>query len=211
MENPQEEFKAATELLLQKFPSQRSNKYDNDEWILYEHYIPQLLALARNYIESQVKPNPLRPTMDFVSLLANAANAIHDNDTTNSVPGLLKTADSAFNKCPEDTQDRLLEMAEGLEIWLELLPHDDLLLALAYSWLGMAVGGQERYEEGIDLLLKAGKILEGPAGEIPTRKLVWGYNTSRNYYCMGHYDKAEHLLNESLEDAYRLQSWYMQV
>ncbi|KAL3463576.1 P-loop containing nucleoside triphosphate hydrolase protein [Aspergillus heterothallicus] len=52
MKNPQEEFEAATKLLLSKFPSERSNKYDNEEWILYERYIPQVLYLARNYVEA---------------------------------------------------------------------------------------------------------------------------------------------------------------
>jgi tetratricopeptide (TPR) repeat protein len=102
-------------------------------------------------------------------------------------------------------------MTEGLEIRLELLSHDDLLIALAYSRLGMALGGQERYEEGLDLLLKAGKVLDGPAGEIPTRRLIWGYNTSRNYYCMGNFEQAERSLKASLDDAERLESWYLQV
>ncbi|KAF4458057.1 NB-ARC and TPR domain protein [Fusarium austroafricanum] len=214
MVNPQEEFDAATKLLLEIF-----------------HPNVQTNMVMRNGFS---KPDPLRPTLDFVNLLTNSANAIHDNDTTNSVPGLLETADAAFKTCPKEYQDRLLwafiqslkcmyhlctsefvrsemEMAEGLEIRLELLPPDDLLLALACSWLGMALGGQERYDEGLDLLLKAGKILEGPAGGIPTRRLVWGYNTSRNYYCMGLYHEAEVLLDAALKDAESLQSWYMQV
>ncbi|KAM5361674.1 hypothetical protein ACJZ2D_012951 [Fusarium nematophilum] len=61
------------------------------------------------------------------------------------------------------------------------------------------------------LLLKAGEVLEGPAGDVSTRKLIWGYNTSQNYYCLGQYDKAELILTEALVDADRLQSWYMQV
>lgn len=73
MKNPQEEFEAATRLLLSKFPSERSNKYDNDELVLYERYIPQVLSLARNYNESLLKPRPLKPNRDFISLLVNAA------------------------------------------------------------------------------------------------------------------------------------------
>jgi len=147
---------------------------------------------------------------------------------------MLDTADAAYHKCAEKEQDRLLwaflqslkcmyhfytsefvrsekEMTEGLDIRLEMLPSDDLLLALAYSWLGMAVGAQERYDEGLSLLLKAGKILDGPAGEIPTRRLIWGYNTSRNYYCMGRFEDAEKLLSEALADAESQEGWYMQV
>ncbi|KAF2969313.1 hypothetical protein GQX73_g4250 [Xylaria multiplex] len=184
-----------------------------------------------NYENSQSKPEPLAPTMNFVNLLANAANAIHDNDTTNVVPGLLECATSAFLECVEEDRDELIwafiqsmkamyhlttsefsrsegEMTEGLEIRQRLLAPDDLLISLGYSWLGMAVGGQERYEEGLDLLLKAGRILEGPAGDIPTRKLVWRYNTSRNYYCMGRYDEAEKLLSAALEKA---NSWYQRA
>lgn len=234
MNSPQEHFEAATQLLLEKFPSERSNQYDNEEWLLYERYIPQVIALTRNFVDSQAKPNPLKPTMDFVSLLTNAANAIHDNDTTNVVGWLLEEADSAYQKCPEGTRDKLLhafllslkgmhylitsdfvrserEMLESIEIRRERLPPDDLLMALSYSWLSMAVASQGRYVEGLELLLKAGKILEGPAGRIPTRQLVWGYNTSRNYYCMGQYQEAEKLLSESLAEADGLESWYLQV
>ncbi|KAI1271205.1 hypothetical protein F5Y07DRAFT_383614 [Xylaria sp. FL0933] len=36
------------------------------------------------------------------------------------------------------------EMQDGLDIRLELLPPNDLLIALAYSRLAVAVGAQER-------------------------------------------------------------------
>lgn len=78
MTNPQEEFEAATKLLLGKFPRERSNKYDDEEWILYERYIPQVLALSKNYANSQTKPNALKPNMDFVNLLVNAAKYTAD-------------------------------------------------------------------------------------------------------------------------------------
>lgn len=64
------------------------------------------------------------------------------------------------------------EGIEALNIRLELLSEDNLLIALLYSWLGMAVGSQERYEDRLELLFKAGKVLEGPAGETPSRKMV---------------------------------------
>ncbi|KAK6213364.1 putative pfs domain-containing protein [Colletotrichum tabaci] len=214
MEDRQKQFEASTKLLLEKFPGERENKYDDDEWILYEKYIPQVLALAKNYNDSQTRPDPLKGSMDFVNLLVNAANGIHDNDTTNSVVGLLDTADFAYRKCSGEDQDRLTserEMAEGLETRLEILPSDDLLLALSYSWLGMAVGAQERYEDGLSLLLKAGKVLEGPSGKIPTRKMVWSFNTSRNYYCMGRFDEAESLLRQALAAAEKLGGWYQLV
>ncbi|KAI8304277.1 hypothetical protein K4K61_006265 [Colletotrichum sp. SAR11_59] len=107
MDDRQEQFDAATRLLLQKFPGERDNKYDDDEWILYEKYIPQVLALSKNYADSQSKANPLKANMDFVNLLVNAANGIHDNDTTNSVVGLLDTADLAYDNCSQEEQDRL--------------------------------------------------------------------------------------------------------
>ncbi|KAI0139030.1 hypothetical protein F4776DRAFT_47404 [Hypoxylon sp. NC0597] len=234
MDNAQEEFEAATKLLLAKIPSQRSSKFDNEEWLLYERYIPQVIALAKNYNDSQTKPKPLRPTMDFVRLLTNSSNAIHDNDTMHVVPEMLETANSAYHTCTEQERDRLLwsllqylkcmyhfctsefmksenEMTESLDIRLELLRHDDLLVALSYNGLGMAAGCQERYEEGLQWFMKARKVYEGPAGEIPSRKLVWGYNVSRNYYCMGKYEEARKRLDEALGIADRLQSWYMQV
>lgn len=73
METPQEQFEAATRLLLSKFQAERLNKYDNEEWILYERYIPQVLSIARNYNESLLKPRPLEPNKDFIGLLVNAA------------------------------------------------------------------------------------------------------------------------------------------
>jgi tetratricopeptide (TPR) repeat protein len=102
-------------------------------------------------------------------------------------------------------------MTDGLNIRLELLQPDDLLMALAYSWLSMAIASQGRYDEALVLQFKAGKIFEGPAGEIPGRKLVWGNNTSRNSYCLGRYEEADKLLSESLADAERMESWYLQV
>jgi hypothetical protein len=73
MENPQEKFEAATKLRLSKLPRNLSNRFDDEEWILYERYIPQALALAGNYNDSQAKPDPLIPTVDFVTLMANTA------------------------------------------------------------------------------------------------------------------------------------------
>lgn len=73
MSNKQEEFEAAIKLLLDKFPSQRNSLFDDDEWLLFEKYVPQVLALARNYNDSQKKPNPLTPNMEFVHLLTNAS------------------------------------------------------------------------------------------------------------------------------------------
>ncbi|KAI1410375.1 hypothetical protein F5Y13DRAFT_192236 [Hypoxylon sp. FL1857] len=234
MDNAQEEFEAAIRLLLMKIPSQRSSKFNDEEWLLYERYIPQVIALAKNYNDSQTKPNPLKPTMDFVRLLTNSSNAIHDNDTMHVVPEMLETADSAYHSCTGEQRDMLLwsllqylkcmyhfctseftrserEMTESLDIRLELLHHDDLLVALSYNGLGMAAGCQGRYEEGLQWLLKAHRVYEGPAGDIPSRKLVWGYNLSRNYYCMGKYEDARKRLDEALGIADRLQSWYMQV
>ncbi|KAL8658195.1 MAG: hypothetical protein Q9226_001193 [Calogaya cf. arnoldii] len=213
---------------------QRENEYNDDEWLVYERYIPQVLALMSSYNDSQSNARPLKPNMDFVNLLAVAVNAIHDNDTANVNPWMLATADAAYRKCPGEGRDRLLwavlqslrcmyhlstagftqaeeEGIEGLNIRLELLSEDDLLIALSYSWLGMAVGGQERYEDRLQLLLKAGKVLEGPAGETPSRKMVWRYNTSRNYYCMGRFVEAEGLLSLALAEAERFDSWYQQV
>lgn len=69
----QEEFDAATKLLLGKLPHERANKYDNEEWMLLEKYMPQVLALAANYRDSQDRPDPLEANMDFVNLVVNAA------------------------------------------------------------------------------------------------------------------------------------------
>ncbi|KAI1087828.1 hypothetical protein F5B19DRAFT_46663 [Rostrohypoxylon terebratum] len=234
MDNPQEDFENAIKLLLDKLPSQDSSKFDDDEWILYKRYIPQVLELAKNYEDSQTQPSPLKPTIDFVRLLTNSSYALHDNDTTDVVPGMIETACSAYHKCREEEKDKLVwallqylncihhfctsefarsekEMTECLKIRLELLHRDDVLVALSYNGLGMAAGAQERYEEGLAWLKKAQRIYEGPAGKNLPKRIVWGYNISRNYYCMGKYAEAEGQLGEALKIADGLQSWYMQV
>lgn len=81
MDDSQEYFEAATKLLLAKLPSERSNKYDDDEFALYELYIPQVLALERSYNDSQQKTNPLKPNMNFVKLLVNAAKYANEVGT----------------------------------------------------------------------------------------------------------------------------------
>jgi hypothetical protein len=44
MGNAQEKFDAAVKLLLLKLPYKFANKNNNDNWILYDRYIPQVLA-----------------------------------------------------------------------------------------------------------------------------------------------------------------------
>lgn len=147
---------------------------------------------------------------------------------------MIETACSAYHKCREEEKDKLVwallqylncihhfctseftrserEMTECLEIRLKLLHHDDVLVALSYNGLGMATGAQEQYEEGLVWLKKAQSVYEGPAGKNLAKRIVWGYNISRNYYCMGKYAEAESELGEALKIANGLQSWYMQV
>jgi hypothetical protein len=84
MDNPQKIFAAAIKLLLSKLPRDRFNKHVDKEWILYERYIiPQALASVHNYKDSQTKPNPLKPNIDF------------------------NGADAAYHKCPETEWDKL--------------------------------------------------------------------------------------------------------
>jgi hypothetical protein len=40
--NVQEHFEAAVTLLLVKLPSGRCNTYDNDDWLVYERYVPHV-------------------------------------------------------------------------------------------------------------------------------------------------------------------------
>ncbi|CAH0056955.1 unnamed protein product [Clonostachys solani] len=231
-ENKQEHFEAAIQLLLEKFPSQREKNFGNKFWILYEKYLPQVLALVKNYNSSQGKPDPLRPTKSFVILLTNSANSIDDNDTLRIAPELVETADAAYRNCPEEDKDRLLwaflltlkaihhsntsefssselERRECLEIRQKMLPPNDLLVALAYNGVGLALGCQDRFEEAEQQFVKSGEIFDGPAGEVVSRRLQWKYNMARNNYCMGKYGEAEIRLEEGLALAKELQGWYM--
>lgn len=111
-------------------------------------------------------------------------SAIHDNDTTGAVPVFLDTASDAYHNCPSDRRDPLtwafLQSLQCLyhlctseftratdemtALRLDLLEPDDLLVALAYSWLSMAVASQGRYEEALIPQLKAGEILDWSGG-----------------------------------------------
>ncbi|OHE96718.1 hypothetical protein CORC01_08035 [Colletotrichum orchidophilum] len=71
----QEQFDAATKLLVRRFPGERENKHDDEEWILCGKYIPQVLTLSKNYVDSQTKSRPLKTSMNFINLLVNAAKS----------------------------------------------------------------------------------------------------------------------------------------
>ncbi len=73
MDNRQEHFEATIKLLLGKLPHERANEYHDEEWVLYERYIPQVLALTNNFNDSQSTSDPLKANMSFVNLLVNAA------------------------------------------------------------------------------------------------------------------------------------------
>lgn len=150
-------------------------------------------------------------------------------------PSLLQAAKEAYNDTPVEhrneeikfftlsisglyhhgtSQFRLseTEMRSVLEYRLATCQPDDLLVALAYSWLSMAIASQPGKEsQGLPLLLSAGEILQGPAGSVPGRDMIWRFNTARNHYVLGRYDEAEKLLLPAVEEADRVGDWYCSV
>jgi tetratricopeptide (TPR) repeat protein len=161
-------------------------------------------------------------------------SAMQDKDTAQIIDDLLDTSDQAYHQCPEPDLDQLLwadllslkcmshlvasdfsraesEMSEVLKIRLELLCRDDLLLALAYSWLSVAIASQGRFSEGLQLLLQAGQVFESSAGDVSAQKMVWQLSIARNYYCMDMFAEAEPLLVEAVAYAESRPSWYQQV
>jgi hypothetical protein len=64
----QDNFDAAVVLLLGVFPSRGGSRVIDKDWPTAERYIPQVLALIRNYREEQ----PLRSSSNLCNLICDA-------------------------------------------------------------------------------------------------------------------------------------------
>ena len=66
-------FDGAVALLLQKFPERGSMVVMDHLWEEGEKYLQQVAAVANDWHDSQLRPEPLRPTTSFCNLMADAA------------------------------------------------------------------------------------------------------------------------------------------
>jgi tetratricopeptide (TPR) repeat protein len=174
------------------------------------------------------------PFLHWLETPLTAPSAIRDNDTARITDELLDTANQAYHHSPEPERDQLLwadllslkcmsllvasnfskaesVMSKVLRIRLNLLCRDDQLVVMAYNWLSVAIASQGRFSDGLQLLLKAGEVFEGPANDVPAHKVVWQLSIARNYYCMDMFAEAEPLLAEAVAYAESRPSWYQQV
>ncbi|GAB7361199.1 hypothetical protein MBLNU230_g1230t1 [Neophaeotheca triangularis] len=185
----QEDFEAAIRLLLDKIPNERSATYDDYESLTYTQWTPHVLALSKTYDDSRRLPDAqrLKPNMDL------ELKGVHHQTT------------SAFVESE-------VEIKESLQIRRELLPKDDRLTVVSYNVAGWACGSLGKYEEGLSLLLEAGRIIEATAGAISTfRTPSWELNTAHVYYCMGRYVEAVKLVTRALQWAKSRSSWHFRL
>lgn len=158
--------------------------------------------------------------------ILTAHRYVHDNDTSHILPVLLDTGIKALLYFPETSRDMLLyaefltlralnflctsefvraeeSMAEGLNIYLDLIPADSGEITGSYSILGMACGSQGRYEDGAVWFQKA----EQGSAEV-AQKIHENHNAARNCYCMGLYDQADRKLQAAMTGSVELDNWY---
>jgi hypothetical protein len=150
------------------------------------------------------------------------------------MPVLLKTAGHGYAKLEAKDQDRELHammltltillhlhttdftraIAEARELFnirCKLSPHDDAKIARADTLMAIANASAGHYDVGLQWLLKVERLLKGPLGDNADVKITWELNASCNYYLMNEDDRADDLLSDVIEQAKRMNSWYIQT
>ncbi len=222
----QEGFGGAVKLLLDKFPSRGKLVIMDSLWEEGAKYLEQIAAVARNWRDSQNKPEALDPTIDFCNLMADCAWFVHDNDAAGALSLVLDSGKDAYYKLPDNLKDPILEAdillllcirdlrAEGdfksaetngrksLQIRDDLERPQDLEMTNCYNYIAVACDSVGRHAEAKELLRKSRSILEGKDDELHTRLLCQNnLNFSRNLFSVGDLEGAEKTLNEAVVQA----------
>jgi tetratricopeptide (TPR) repeat protein len=232
-EDRQEGFDGAVKLVLDKFPPRGDLVIMDSLWEEGAKYLEHISALARDWKDSQGKPEALKPTVDFCNLMANCAWFVHDNDAAGVLSLVMDAAKDAYYKLPEQMKDSLLEAdilillcirdlrGEGdfksaeahgrksLETREQLGKPQELEKTNCYNYIAVALDSMKRHAEAKELLQKSRDILERKKDELHTRLLCQNnLNFSRNVFSVGQYEEAERKLNEAAVQATSFKSWY---
>ncbi|KAL8812868.1 MAG: hypothetical protein Q9223_000518 [Gallowayella weberi] len=233
MADRQEGFDGAVKLLLDKFPSRGSLVIMDALWEDGAQYLQQIASVAENWRDSQDKPAPLKPTVDFCNLMADCAWFVHDNDAAGILSLVISTGYAAYYKLPDAAKERILDAdillllcirdlrAEGdfvsaeiegkksLAIREELQMPQDLQMTNCYNYIAIALDSLGRHLEAKNLLDKSREILEGHSDELHVRLLCQNnLNSSRNLFSMDDFEGSEKKLDDALIQATSFKSWY---
>jgi len=229
----QEGFDGAVKLLLDKFPHRGSLVIMDSLWEEGARYLEQIAAVARNWRDSQGKPEALKPSVDFCNLMADCAWFVHDNDAAGVLSLVVDAGKEGYYELPDEVNDPLLEAdillllciqdlrGEGdfksaethgrksLQIRNHLERPQDLEMTNCYNYIAVACDSLKRHVEAKELLQKSRDILKGKDDELHTRLLCQNnLNFSRNLFSVEEYQEAEIKLDEAVLQATSFQSWY---
>ncbi|KAL8896345.1 MAG: hypothetical protein Q9207_007750 [Kuettlingeria erythrocarpa] len=229
----QEGFDGAVKLLLDKFPSRGNLVIMDSLWEDGAKYLQQIAAVATNWKESQDKPAPLEPTVDFCNLMADCAWFVHDNDAAGILSLVIDTGCKAYYKLSEDSKQPILEAdlllllcirdlrAEGdfksaetqgkrsLVIREELKIPQDLQITNCYNYIAIALDSLGQHDEAKKWLEKSREILVANDDELHVRLLSQNnLNYSRNLFSVEDFTGSEKKLDQALVQATGFKSWY---
>ncbi|KAL8715178.1 MAG: hypothetical protein Q9220_001136 [cf. Caloplaca sp. 1 TL-2023] len=230
----QKEFADAVQLLLEKFPDRGSLVIKDSLWEDGAQYLQQIASVAEEWRDSQEKPMPLKPTVDFCNLMADCAWFVHDNDAAGVLSLAVDTGHDAYYKLPDDDvkqpileADILLLMcirdlrAEGdfksaeihgkksLAIRQDLKMPQDLQMSNCYNYIAIALDSLGRHDEAKVWLEKSRAILESHDDELHVRLLCQNnLNFSRNLFSVGDFGLSEYKLDKALVQATTFKNWY---
>ncbi|KAL8690231.1 MAG: hypothetical protein Q9224_004454, partial [Gallowayella concinna] len=228
----QEGFDGAVKLLRDKFPSRGSLVIMDSLWEDGAKYLQQIASVAENWRDSQDKPAPLKPTVEFCNLMADCAWFVHDNDAAGILSLVINTGCAAYYKLPDAAKERILEAdillllcirdlrAEGdfmsaetegkksLAIRVELKMPQDLQMTNCYNYIAIALDSLACHAEAKMWLDKSRDVLEGHKDELHVRLLCQNnLNFSRNLFSVGDFEGSEKKLDQALLQATSFKSW----
>ncbi|KAL8948298.1 MAG: hypothetical protein Q9222_005505 [Ikaeria aurantiellina] len=233
MSDHQEGFDGAVKLLLEKFPDRGSLVVMDSLWEDGAQHLEQIASVAKNWQNSQDRPAPLKPTVDFCNLMADCAWFVHDNDAAGILSLVVDTGHDAYYKLPAESRPLILEAdilllacirhlrGEGdfnsaeiqgkksLAIREQLNMPQDLQMMNCYNYIAIALDSMARHTEAKEWLQKSQNILEGHDDELHIRLLCQNnLNFSRNLFSSGDFMASEQKLDCALEQAISFSSWY---
>lgn len=157
---------------------------------------------------------------------------MQDNDTAGVMSLVTHTSKDAYQKLPKSQKDQLLladilillsivclqngdfSAAEdfgmkSLEIRRELMMPEDLAMTNCYNYLGIACDSDLRHSEARFWLEKSADILKDHDENLYVRLACQNnLNRARNLYCTGQYEQSKQLLDVSMSQATKFESWY---
>lgn len=219
IEELQQSFDAATELLHEAFPLQLKSQPLHDEWPRCQFYIQHVVHLTKMYSSYQRGNNGnVVPDLNFIRLLSNAGWYLYevadyaecidmmniacsacDDKSSLLYSHLLNALGSSYVEVNKLKKGRAV-FDEALKIRVRKLDEDDLQLASTYANIGNIDTSQGNFDEAQESFEKAARIRQARGEEqdlnVGLAFLQLGRNwflrsRDETYHAIKMYDKAE--------------------